>query len=243
MKLIFDESPFQQMVLDRIHCQHTAYRVDEHMFLENLDDVFQAMDQPSIDGVNTYFVSKCAHETGLKAVLSGLGADEFFGGYGSFKRIAAMNQIKKLPGKKWIARSLGSVKDELKRIAWLDLNSTVGDYLFLRGIYSSDTTARIIETSEENIWDIVRKVSTSGAPDVNSPNYASFLEANVYMENQLLKDSDAMSMWHGLEVRVPFLDKELIALAMKTSPNIKFRHERFCSESFKLSNNWCGFFC
>lgn len=222
----FDESPFQQMVLGRIHSKHTAYRVDEQMFLENLDDVFQAMDQPSIDGVNTYFVSKCARETGLKAVLSGLGADEFFGGYGSFKRISAMNQIKKLPGKKWIARSLGSVKDEFKRIAWLDLNSTVGDYLFLRGIYSSDTTARLLETSEEDIWNIVRKVTISGAPDINSPNYASFLETNVYMENQLLKDSDAMSMWHGLEVRVPFLDKELIALAMKTAPTIKFRQER-----------------
>ena len=222
----FDELPFQQMVLDRIHTQHTSYRVDEQMFLENLDDVFLAMDQPSIDGVNTYFVSKCAHETGLKAVLSGLGADEYFGGYSSFKRIAAMNQIKKLPGKKWIARSSGTVKDELKRIAWLDLNSTVGDYLFLRGIYSSDTAARLLETSEENIWDIVRKVAIPGALYMTSPNYASFLETNVYMENQLLKDSDAMSMWHGLEVRVPFLDKELIALAMKTAPAIKFREER-----------------
>ena len=222
----FDELPYQQMVLDRIHSQHTSFRVDEQMFLENLDDVFMAMDQPSIDGVNTYFVSKCAHDTGLKAVLSGLGADELFGGYGSFNRISAMNQIKKLPGKKCIAKSLGSVKDELKRFAWLDLNSTVGDYLFLRGIYSSDTTARLLDSSEENIWDIVRKVTIPGAPESTSPNYASFLETNVYMENQLLKDSDAMSMWHGLEVRVPFLDKELVALAMKTAPALKFRQER-----------------
>lgn len=231
----FDESPYQKMVLDRIDSDHISYQVTEEMFIESLEDIFQAMDQPSIDGINSYFVSKCAHEAGLKAVLSGLGADEYFGGYGSFQRIEVMRYLKQFPAKKALGSGLGLAKEEWKRVAWLDLGNATGDYLFLRGIFSPSRIAALVNKPESVVWEIIRKAKIEIPSQTGTGDYASFLESNVYMENQLLKDTDAMSMWHGLEVRVPFLDKDLLSLVSKIAPTIKYNQD---SPKYLLSHTF-----
>lgn len=231
----FDESPYQQMVLDRIDSDHISYQVTEEMFIESLEDIFQAMDQPSIDGINSYFVSKCAHEAGLKAVLSGLGADEYFGGYGSFQRIEVMRYLKQFPAKKALGSGLGLAKEEWKRVAWLDLDNATGDYLFLRGIFSPSRIAALVNKPEREVWEIIRKAKIEIPSQTGTGDYASYLESNVYMENQLLKDTDAMSMWHGLEVRVPFLDKDLLSLVSKIAPTIKYNQD---SPKYLLSHTF-----
>jgi len=83
----YSEERYQDLVVNKIHSKHRAYLVTEEDFINHLNDIFSAMDQPTVDGINTYFISKCAKEEGLKAVLSGLGGDELFGGYPSFQRI------------------------------------------------------------------------------------------------------------------------------------------------------------
>jgi asparagine synthase (glutamine-hydrolysing) len=232
----FDESPYQQMVLDRIDSDHIAYQVTEEMFIESLEDIFKAMDQPSIDGVNSYFVSKCAHQAGLKAVLSGLGADEYFGGYGSFQRIEVMGYLKQFPAKRALGFGLGLAKEEWKRVAWLDLGNATGDYLFLRGIFSPARIAALVNKPEKEVWQIIRKAKIEDPTRSGNGDYASYLESNVYMENQLLKDTDAMSMWHGLEVRVPFLDKDLLSLVSKVAPAIKYNED---SPKYLLTHTFC----
>lgn len=221
----FDESAYQKMVLERIQSQHTAFCVDDQLFLSQLEDVFQAMDQPSIDGVNSYFIAKCAHENGLKAVLSGLGGDEYFGGYSSFKRMKQLQLLHNLPTAA-LGATLGKFKDAYKRIAYLQLRNETGDYLFLRGLYPAQDIARILEIPEKQVMDMLRQVRFEGAPQIKDENYASFLESNIYMENQLLKDTDFMSMWHALEVRVPFLDRQLLESVLSIAPATKYRNER-----------------
>lgn len=231
----FDESQYQQLVLNKIKSHHTSYCVDDEVFLNALEDILTAMDQPSVDGVNSYFVSKCAHENGLKAVLSGIGADEFFGGYSSFTRMKNLQMLRSIPSK-FLSSGLGRIKDTFKRAHYLESKSTTGDYLFLRGIYAPGDIAKILGCSEKEVQEVVDKVMyCKDAPDKTGPNYASFLEANIYMQNQLLKDTDYMSMWHGLEVRVPYLDKELLQLVMKVSTSLKYKKK--CPK-YLLSNTF-----
>jgi len=190
--------------------------------MDHLDDLFLAMDQPSWDGVNSYFISQCAHEAGLKAVLSGLGGDELFGGYPSFKRIGLLNQLSKLPG---FVKSLArfAPNDAMTRLSFLNAQTPYKDYLFLRGAFISSTIAGLTGTTEKSVYNTLNQLTIPDYPNVRNMNLAAWNETNVYMEHQLLKDTDSMSMWHSLEVRVPFLDKDLMKLMHKVDPMVKFQ--------------------
>jgi asparagine synthase (glutamine-hydrolysing) len=222
----FNEEPYQEMVLDRMRPhKHYAYKVNEQMFIDHLQDIFKAMDQPSWDGVNSYFISKCAHDAGLKAVLSGLGADEIFGGYPSFNRIGLLKKCALLPG---LLRRMASYssKNALSRLAFLNLKSNYNEYLFLRGGFNPATVAQLTGKKEEEVIGILNSLHLTDYPKTKDKNLASFLETNVLMENQMLKDTDYMSMWHSLEVRVPFLDRELMETVYAIDPSIKYNTQR-----------------
>ncbi len=218
----FDERPFQNLVVSNTqHVEHISHMLTEQTFWDQLDDVWRAMDQPSVDGVNSYFVSKCAREDGLKVVLSGLGADEIFGGYKSINRVKWLKRFHSIPFKRWIAGIIGHRRRAWNRLMFLTIPGAVGDYLFLRGIHTPDSIAKLLDIPEERVWQVLKKIIIE-SPDTNDDKeYASFLESNIYMSNQLLKDTDYMSMWHGLEVRVPFLDIELIKKVQMIKPTLR----------------------
>lgn len=221
----FDEGVYQKMVLDRIGgANHQQYRVSEDEFWKSSEAIWKAMDQPTIDGVNSYFVSMGAHRAGLKAVLSGLGADELFGGYASSTRIKWLQYLKMLPAKDITARAAGTVNNAFRRLSFLRLNNTVGDYLFLRGIHAPAIIANILQTTEEDIWNVLKSVGEPESSEVSKSSYANFMEFNFYMKNQLLKDTDFMSMNFGLEVRVPFLDQDIVAMSnrLPAPPSSKY---------------------
>lgn len=205
----YDESKYQDIVLATTgREQHSSYRVDYNLLRDSMPDVWFAMDQPTIDGVNSYFVSKYAHDCGLKAVLSGLGADELFGGYKSFHRVRWLH-ILRSTNAKLVADILRRWKDPYARLAFLAINGPVGDYLFLRGIHTPSSVAQVLSINESSIWDVLHSYGNSFTKKSNDDAYASSLERDFYMTGQLLKDADFMSMHFGLEVRVPFLDQEL----------------------------------
>jgi asparagine synthase (glutamine-hydrolysing) len=228
----FDESSFsEKLYQDKVmagtkRTKQNTYTVTESLFWSHLDDIWKAMDQPSIDGINTYFVSLFARKAGLKAVLSGLGADEYFGGYASFKRLLAVRLLRVMPMKARIAKLAGRINERWERLIFLCMPAPIGDYLFLRGLFTPPHIAKLLNVSEGEVWKILRGIKCPLQRALNGKEYASFLESEIYMKNQLLKDTDYMSMWHGLEVRVPFLDQDLIGLAEQVRPSIRFRGER-----------------
>jgi asparagine synthase (glutamine-hydrolysing) len=226
----FDEYPYQKMVLEKtLNVEHTSHRISEQMFWESLGDIWCAMDQPSIDAVNTYFISKAAKGDGLKAVLSGVGADEVFGGYSSFSRIRWLRALRLSPFKPFVSHALGLLRKAYRRLIYLSIEGPVGDYLFLRGIHTPDIIARLLSISEDEVWKILKKVKVDIPENILPSEYVSYLESRIYMTNQLLKDTDFMSMWHGLEVRVPFLDIELL------------RKMRMIGPAYRQSKDWPKF--
>jgi len=216
----YSEGVFQQAMQKKFSFDHQQYLVKENDFHDYLPGIIKAMDLPCNDGINTWFISKYAKEAGLKSVLSGLGGDELFGGYPSFKRVNAMLLLEKLPPVFFKADRF-SLSKRFKRLCYLRMQNTIGKYLFLRGQFVPVDIARHLNMDEEQVWEILS--ASPKVPDIShlSPgNQASWMEMNLYMQNQLLRDADVMSMNHGLEIRVPFLDREVVVNTLKiTSVN------------------------
>jgi len=219
----YDEKPFQQMVLNKTsNVVHITHRVTEQTFWTQLDDIWDAMDQPSIDGVNTYFTTRCAKEDGLKVALSGIGADEIFGGYASFRRIQWMRLFRQLPFKKLIARFARMIKKSWGRLIYLTMPGETGDYLSLRGIFTPSEIASLLNISISKVWDVLQGIPREHPAIMSDKEYASFLEAKFYLNNQLIKDTDFMGMWHAVEVRAPFLDIALVKKVHSIPPALRY---------------------
>lgn len=220
----FSEDKYQQLIIDKTGAKHKSYLVTKDIFNAHLEDAMNAMDQPSIDGINTYFISKYAKEYGLKAVLSGLGADELFGGYPSFQQQKKIKFVQRFPDK--MLRGLQHLPDQrMRKLSYAGLPHAAAEYLLYRGIFTSHAAAALLHISEDEVMHTLEQVSKHYSLNgLENGNRVSWIETNFYMQNQLLKDSDYMSMWHGLEIRVPFLDKEVMMMASSIDPSIKFNH-------------------
>jgi len=246
----FSEKAYQDIIIAQTGTKHRTFTVTKEQFLQALPDVIEAMDQPSTDGINSYFICKYAKEAGLTAVLSGLGADELFGGYNSFANMTKFELLRNwVPSIAFKSAQLFK-KDKYQKASFLSIPGPIGQYLFNRGLLCPKEISRILNVSESKVWSLLTELnqhykyidnetmrhetdrqnkshsltvsqSQSLFSTLDSFNKATFIESNLYMQNQLLKDSDYMSMWHSIEIRVPFLDKELIELAYQISLEIK----------------------
>ena len=217
----YSEKKYQDMVLHRLSCNHHQHLLSEQEFHNNFPHIISDMDLPSTDGINTWFISKYAKEIGLKAVLSGVGGDELYGGYPSFSRMSKVNMLEKLPGT--FLRKPFSGSKKLRRLAYLSLGGPKGKYLFLRGHFIPVEIAKQLGISESQVWNILNDEPVlDKIENLSIPNQASWIEMNLYMQNQLLRDSDVMSMAHGVEIRVPFLDKDFITMSMQIQSSIKY---------------------
>jgi asparagine synthase (glutamine-hydrolysing) len=218
----FSEKKYQDEMVNRLGCSHHPMLLTKSMFEESFPQIMDDMDLPSCDGINTWFISRHAAQNGFKAVLSGLGGDELFGGYPSFNRMRWANYIQNLPD---VALTLfgNSSTASLRRMVYLQLPGLQGRYLFLRGQYVPSEIAKALNMEEQQVWSTLKRHAIPDCPEIqDSRNQASWMEFNGYMHDQLLRDSDAMSMKHGLEIRVPFLDHEIIRTAFSIEPRIKY---------------------
>ncbi|QIF04490.1 asparagine synthase (glutamine-hydrolyzing) [Roseimicrobium sp. ORNL1] len=211
-----DESRMARRTAEHFGTRHTEMRLDADKARELFREFLNAVDQPTIDGFNTFTVSALAREQGIKVVLSGLGGDEMFAGYPSFNKLPSLDRVSKALGPfKGIAGQalqMLSGHPPLVRLgsALCDGGTLPQLYDAFRGIFSS-RHARVLArhlTGEEP--PRVPDSSRDETPATPSPRDAvSVLEMSRYMRNQLLRDSDVMSMAHGLELRVPLLDVSL----------------------------------
>ncbi len=218
----YSEKKYQDSVAHRLQSKHHSILLTERNFHSHFPAILKAMDMPTCDGINTWFISKFAADEGLKAVLSGVGADELFGGYPSFKRIGRTLAIQNMPNVLLQSVATTNAK-KLGRLSYLKMEGMRGVYLFLRGHFTTTEIATLLGSYENEIWNTL--ASTPNSPTLNienKKNKASWLEFNYYMQDQLLRDADVMSMAHGLEIRVPFLDDALVKIAFAMGGNIKY---------------------
>lgn len=218
----FSEKKYQDILQKHLSCHHHQHLLKEDEFHQYFPSIIDAMDLPGSDGINTWFISKFARESGLKAVLSGIGGDELFGGYPSFNRIKAALIFGHLP-KAILRASRTGVLKRFRRLVYLSIEGPIGRYLFLRGQFTPNEIAANLGISEYEIWRILSE--QPHLPDIDHltpQNQVSWIESNMYMQNQLLRDSDVMSMAHGLEIRLPFLDADFIRLALQINSGAKY---------------------
>ena len=123
-------------------------------------------------------------------------------------------------------------------MTYLSLGGAKGFYLFLRGQFVPSSIARNLDASEKEIWNILEdQPELNNIRQLHPGNQASWIEMNLYMQNQLLRDSDVMSMAHGVEIRVPFLDRAFVSLALAIKAQVKYAGElpkQLLIDSFKM---------
>ena len=217
-----DEAPLAETVAADLGTRHVTRRVTGAAFREDRDRLLAAMDQPTIDGVNVYFVAKAAAEAGLKVALSGLGGDELFCGYDSFRQVPRLvGALGRIPGMAEAGRLFRVLSAPvLSRLASpksagiFELGTRYGDaYLLRRGLFMPWELSSVMEA------DMAR----AGLADLNLTGHlescqgdvqggkrkVAALEMSWYMRHQLLRDADWAGMAHSLEIRTPLVDATL----------------------------------
>ncbi len=220
----FNEGQYSREIARRFRTEHHEIAVSQQDTLAVLPDALCAMDQPTIDGINTYLVSAKARAAGVKVALTGLGADEMFAGYSNFRRVPRMEafskQFGRLPrlARQPLAASMAMFAgrgDRSRKLAELATgqDSVVHPYFLVRMLFGA--AEREVLAGEgfgdsERALESVLRESIAQSSTLDPVNRVSYLESHFYMRNTLLRDSDFMSMAHGLELRVPFLDRALV---------------------------------
>jgi asparagine synthase (glutamine-hydrolysing) len=234
----FDESAHARRIADAFGAEHTEIPVRESDVLDLLPAFLDSVDHPSGDGVNTYVVSHVVRERGLKVALSGLGGDEVFGGYPSFRRMEKL-----LPASQRWGRSPRAVR-----------KAAAGVVRALGGASVATSKAAAVVESDgglADVWPVMRQMFSTRErqalmPEAHWPagtrpepyapllaeayaraldaelwSQVSYAEARVYMHDVLLRDTDQMSMAHALEVRVPLLDHRLVEYVIGLPDRVK----------------------
>jgi asparagine synthase (glutamine-hydrolysing) len=220
-----DELPLAEKVAARYGAVHTRRYLGKEEFRSELPTILKRMDQPTIDGLNTYFVSKAAREMGLKVALSGVGGDELFGGYPSFNDIPSSVRRLSFVSKVPFAGNIFSSMHRLTRpffpqfVKWGSLlkygGNYEGAYLLRRGLFMPGELNQLMgrELAAEGLkrLRLFPLIAQSLKPDPGNPfSRVAALESNLYMKNQLLRDTDWAGMAHSLEIRTPWVDSTLL---------------------------------
>jgi asparagine synthase (glutamine-hydrolysing) len=234
----FNEQSYAEQIARQFQTAHQSIFVTEAEAFAKLPLALTAMDQPSIDGVNTYLISEAVAQAGLKVAVSGLGGDEVFAGYSFFRTIARdqqlLRQVKTMPLglRKAAAVAINSVAAGpraakfgalLKSDHFSDHAVQLHRQLFTIGQRREllgTTDVRAGDPQGLEAWTRHRFITSSDSDPINQ---ASILELGGYLSDTLLRDTDSMSMAHALEVRVPLIDHRLVERMLQVPGEAKLR--------------------
>lgn len=236
----FEENPFTKNeaaeakeLADHFGADHYAIIIDSQIVKNELESFWKALDQPSVDGLNTYLVSKYAHEH-MTVALSGLGGDELFAGYSRHARI-----MWKLANANFKTRVANSFLPDL----FLEMNGDVGDWIYRAKQYvdrsnllrnytytrSMGSLSKVTDLLSSDFVNTINKKTfffnqykdISGLTGTTPLNEILALDLQGFMGSVLLRDMDAASMWHSLEVRFPLIDYKLVEFAFSLPDKYK----------------------
>ncbi|MGZ4777961.1 MAG: asparagine synthase (glutamine-hydrolyzing) [Thermoanaerobaculia bacterium] len=208
----YSEEKYAAAIASRFGCEHHRVHLPGDRAVSEFDRFVDALDQPSADGVNTFFVAEAAREAGLAVALSGSGGDEVFAGYPNFRSFGRLMTVGRLarPAAPLLSKFLGSVNGTSIRAkkfgAIVDAGGDpLATYAALRSMFSPKQV-RTLMGRDSSAAPKSEDLDTSDPIDLYSQ-----LELTHYLRNTLLRDADVMSMAHSLEVRVPLVDHELVS--------------------------------
>lgn len=242
LTVVFDEAEFSEAAEAReiaksFRTEHYEVRFTAADFGRSLPAIFAAMDQPTNDGLNTWVVSKAAREAGLKVVLSGLGGDEMFWGYPSYKMLTRhrglLRRVPSLPGvvRKGLAqaaRQWGSAAGSEK---WMRLSHFASEgtaaslYVAFRGFFAPEQVSRLLGLSSREVSRTVEAFAGGFDDELCAASF-NRTEIRRYLHDQLLRDSDVFSMANSIELRVPYLDHVLVSAALALPDEAKLAEGR-----------------
>ena len=219
-----DESEVASATARELHTQHHNVSLDEGELLDQFKRWLSCVDQPSGDGLNTYIISAAVRAHGIKVAISGLGGDEIFGGYNTFQQVpklaswAPVGHVFPNRIRSSLAGMLFKGKSKAQYQKALEMASTPP---LLRNLYFR--RRRLLSDLEMKGLGMERKeldlnddfIPAESEPDrgleaQDAHGAVGVLESRYYMGNTLLRDADVFGMAHGLEIRVPFLDQDLV---------------------------------
>jgi asparagine synthase (glutamine-hydrolysing) len=245
----FDEAELARVAAKRLKTKHTEVALGGDAVVSRMDEALAALDQPSMDGINTYFVSWAARQAGLKVALSGLGGDELFAGYPTFAdtphfaRLIRSAWFVPAPVRRLMAPFVGVVAarqgspdaGRKAAAAWMYPDALPHAYFFTRALFPPGQLERIVEprfrpstvnadgVTLDPTWLGWLERTAGEARKLEPLAGVSWLEMRTYMASTLLRDTDAVSMARSLEVRVPLLDTPLVEY-MGSLPDAARRH-------------------
>jgi len=233
----FSEAVTARRTAERFGTTHQEFMLSGEEVLARLDEAVSALDQPTMDGINSYFVSWAAAQAGLKVALSGLGGDELFGGYKStflrtpqYSRLAAASSHVPGPLRTVMSAAISGAGlargDAARKIAalWHDSSSLPHPYYFARALFTPLQVAQLMsgpQTEGETRWWSWLNEGAEQVRLLDDFAAVTCLEARSYLVNTLLRDTDSMSMANSLEVRVPFLHHPLVEFVARLPAEVK----------------------
>jgi asparagine synthase (glutamine-hydrolysing) len=246
----FDESEVARRTARRLGVEHEELLVEPREMLDGLDAALGALDQPSVDGINTYCVSAAVRRAGAKVALSGLGGDELFGGYRTFRWMPTLGRLSTVA--RWTPRLVRRASahamtaagawthraDQTDRLAslWREPDALPHPFFFARTVFGPEEVGALMRDSvsassngssngsTERGWRGWNDDTVSMASGLDTFGAVSCFELRSYMLNTLLRDADAMSMAHSLELRVPLLDHPIVEFVAAQAAAAKERH-------------------
>ena len=224
----YSEAEYSRAIAAAFHTDHHEVTVSQTDVLAAIPEALHAMDLPTMDGINTYFVSRETRRAGVKVALSGLGGDEVFGGYSSFRTIPRWERLAqwwaRVPavGRHGFAAAFAAIapaNDQNRKLALLMRNSQelLHPYFVSRMLFTPEQRARLLVDANGDTRkkaEAAQRDRLDRALSLDPVNRVSYLESRCYMLNTLLRDADVMSMSQGLEVRVPLIDHQLAKTVM-----------------------------
>jgi asparagine synthase (glutamine-hydrolysing) len=230
-----DETSIAEETARQLKTIHESVFITEQIARQNVENWLTCLDQPSLDGLNTYLVTKAARGIGLKVALSGLGGDELFGGYRSFRKIPSLMRMARplrlipSPLRQMLVSTMMLGQSTSRRGRALDYAKNISSLehiLFAsRRLFSDSELNSLCRINSnklrESVMPALRRIPKVVNQAEDIPAAIAAFEACFYMKDTLLRDSDISGMAHGFEIRLPLLDRDLMEAAIRMPQNLR----------------------